>query len=206
MDYKEETKKCYNNFSNSFIDKFTGYAQKLNYLEEPMKRFLSLIKSGGKILDLGCGTGNYSLIFQSKGYQVTAIDISEEMIRISKERGVKDARIMDFENLCFEQQYFDGILAYACLMHVPKSKLDNIFEQIKKVLKNDGVVYVAMKKGNGEGFRVQEKYLGAKRWFSLFNDKELREHINKYFNINSFDEIIVDGNTFLHYLLTPKNT
>ncbi len=111
---------------------------------------------------------------------------------------------MDFENLDFEEQYFDGVLAYACLMHVPKSNLTKVLEQIKKVLKDSGVVYVAMKKGDGEGFRVQEKYFGEKRWFSLFNDKELREHLNNYFSIKHFEEIIVDGNTFLHYILKPK--
>lgn len=36
------------------------------------------------ILDLGCGTGKHDLLFAQKGYQVTGIDISAEMISIAK--------------------------------------------------------------------------------------------------------------------------
>ncbi len=42
-------------------------------------RFLKYIPSGGKILDLGCGSGRDTKCFLEAGYQVTAIDASQEL-------------------------------------------------------------------------------------------------------------------------------
>jgi ubiquinone/menaquinone biosynthesis C-methylase UbiE len=43
------------------------------------------LKAGAKILDLGCGTGYLSLGFLSKGYHVTGLDLSKEMIQAFEE-------------------------------------------------------------------------------------------------------------------------
>src|SRR3989338_3709869 len=40
----------------------------------------------GTILDVGCGTGQATLLFAQKGYRVIGLDISQEMINIAKEK------------------------------------------------------------------------------------------------------------------------
>ncbi|OIJ22105.1 SAM-dependent methyltransferase [Anaerobacillus alkalidiazotrophicus] len=40
----------------------------------------------GKILDVGCGTGNISIPLSQKGYEITAVDLSEEMLIVAKEK------------------------------------------------------------------------------------------------------------------------
>jgi len=39
-----------------------------------------------KILEVGCGTGNYTKILLKRGYEVTALDISEDMLKIAEEK------------------------------------------------------------------------------------------------------------------------
>jgi 2-polyprenyl-3-methyl-5-hydroxy-6-metoxy-1,4-benzoquinol methylase len=43
--------------------------------------FLSFIKPGGSILDLGCGSGRDSKMFLENGYKVTAVDGSSELAK-----------------------------------------------------------------------------------------------------------------------------
>ncbi len=46
------------------------------------------------LLELGCGTGNYSAKFSEKGYEVTGLDLSEDMIAIAENRSIADAKFM----------------------------------------------------------------------------------------------------------------
>ena len=44
------------------------------------------IKDKGEILDLGCGTGEFIYRFLKDGFSVTGVDISEDMLRVSKKK------------------------------------------------------------------------------------------------------------------------
>ncbi len=54
-------------------------------LEKTVNKVCVTLKQGAKILDLGCGTGYLSLRFLSKGYHVTGLDLSQEMIQAFEE-------------------------------------------------------------------------------------------------------------------------
>ena len=62
----------------------------------------------GKILDVGCGAGSHSLYLQEKGFDVTAIDISENAIKACQLRGLKNAKVQNILDL--ESETFDTIL------------------------------------------------------------------------------------------------
>jgi SAM-dependent methyltransferase len=48
----------------------------------------------GRVLDIGCGAGRHSLYLQEKGHGVTAIDASPLAVKLTRERGVRDARVL----------------------------------------------------------------------------------------------------------------
>jgi 2-polyprenyl-3-methyl-5-hydroxy-6-metoxy-1,4-benzoquinol methylase len=54
-------------------------------------------KGSGKALDAGCGPGYYSQILKSRGFDVTAVDISPEMVNIVQGLGFP-AYVMDIEH------------------------------------------------------------------------------------------------------------
>jgi SAM-dependent methyltransferase len=54
---------------------------------------------GVRALDIGCGAGRASLYLQRRGLKVTAIDNSPLAIRLCRQRGVKDARVLAVEQI-----------------------------------------------------------------------------------------------------------
>lgn len=54
---------------------------------------------GTRALDIGCGAGRVSLYLQREGMKVTAIDSSPLAIRVCRQRGVADARLLPIEQL-----------------------------------------------------------------------------------------------------------
>ena len=112
--------------------------------------FLDYIPTGGKILDFGCGSGRDTKYFLNKGYDVEAMDGSEELCKIASEyAGVQVKQIL-FEELNAIEEY-DGIWACASILHVEKGKLPDILKKIAIATKIGGVVYTSFKYGNFEG-------------------------------------------------------
>jgi SAM-dependent methyltransferase len=67
----------------------------------------------GRVLDAGCAAGRHSLHLQNRGLSVTAIDVSQKMVRLALERGVKDVRAGDVcRRLPFRDGEFDTVILF----------------------------------------------------------------------------------------------
>ena len=109
-------------------------------------------------MDIGFGSGRDSLYFQSKGYEVYAIDPEEEFVEHGKELGIKNVFLLKVENMKFENM-FDGIWACASLLHVPSKNLEDAFKKCAKALKKGGILYASFKYGEFEGLRNGRFYV-----------------------------------------------
>ena len=112
---------------------------RLNYIHKSMPNL-----KGKTVLDLGCGAGFISLPLAEMGACVTAIDLSEEALRILQEKAqqknlqnniqIKQADILQELNL---NQKYDLVLALDVLEHVFCP--EKIIEQAFKYLKPNGL-------------------------------------------------------------------
>ena len=107
----------------------------------PLER-AALQMAGGRILDVGAGSGCHSLALKNMGKEAQAIDISPLSVAVMKERGV-DARQVNFYDPDFSERY-DTVLM---LMNGTGiiGNLDNIgkfFARLKDLLKPDGCVLI----------------------------------------------------------------
>ena len=143
----DKTLKYYNENAQSFASgtvsvKFT----------EVQDKFLEKLNPDAYILDFGCGAGRDTKYFLSRGYQVDAVDGSEQLCRIASEyTGIK-VRQMLFQELD-EKEKYDGIWACSSILHLPKKQLREVLKNMYAALKSKGWIYNSFKYGEFEGER-----------------------------------------------------
>ncbi len=196
MDYKDANKDVYDKNAKTFEDRTSDYLR--DHILFDAELFLASLP-GHTILDLGSGPGRDSKFFHDRGLRPLCLDISPEMVKLCREKGL-EAMVGDLENLDFQEASFDGVWAYTSLLHMPKRNLPLVLSQVKRVLKPKGVFYIGMKEGDHEGWLESEKYGGVKRFFSLYSDEELRKYLHEHFSILHSSRVPLGDAVFLNYL------
>jgi len=84
-------------------------------------------KKGQSLLDIGCGPGFLTRHFASKGYNVTAVDLSEKAVMLTQkslELYALNARVLEdnAENLKFKDNSFDYVISSGVLHHTPDTR------------------------------------------------------------------------------------
>ena len=119
----------------------------LEVAQENKKRLLVAklaLKSGQKVLDIGCGWGGLALfIAQQADVEVLGVTLSREQLAIANERaqtmGLADRvrfELMDYRHI---DQQFDRIVSVGMFEHVGVSHYDEFFSKINALLVDDGV-------------------------------------------------------------------
>ena len=113
-----------------------------SFEEMPKIEQKALLLSKGKILDVGCGAGSHSLYLQEKGFDVVAIDISENAIKVCQLRGLKNAKIQNILEL--ENEKFDTILLLMNGTGIFGSleKMPAFLQKLKSLLNPNGQILI----------------------------------------------------------------
>jgi len=64
----------------------------------------------GRVLDIGCGAGRHALYLQRRGYEVMGIDNSPLAIKVCRERGLKNVKVLSITQINSKLGKFDTIL------------------------------------------------------------------------------------------------
>lgn len=99
--------------------------------------------SGNKVLEIGTASGYFANILKLAGYEVTAVDISPDMIReaekVSSQLGLDiDYYTMDAQDLKFESESFDLIFTRLMTWTIPDIPL--FYQSCYKLLKTKGTL------------------------------------------------------------------
>lgn len=140
----EEGRKLWNRKAR-FWDELHGDRGNLYHrrLVEPSILQLLVLRSGERVLDVGCGNGALARRLAKEGARVSAIDFSEEMIRLAKGRAFAsdiNYRVADATDkeglLSLGAGHFDAIVCAMTLMDIPT--VAPLFEAASVLLRAGG--------------------------------------------------------------------
>nr|WP_217353848.1 class I SAM-dependent methyltransferase [Ruegeria arenilitoris] len=143
-----------------------------NKADRGMTDFIAAVPEGGMVLDLGCGPGASALVMAQAGLKVEATDASAEMVKLASANHGVTARQAEFTDLN-EVEAYDGVWANFSLLHATRAAFPNHLVAIHKALKPHGVLFIAMKLGQGEG----PDRLG--RYYSYYSEDELKTYLQE---------------------------
>ena len=172
-------------YYNKHADEFVSRTVDID-MSEVYPKFTNLLPSGGCILDAGCGSGRDSRYFLSQGFEVVAIDASEEMVKCASKLMDQSAILMKFEDVTFENE-FDGIWACASMLHVEKENFVSTLNILVNALRTSGVIYVSLKQSESNvpaGGR-HFSYYSADEVNGIISDQPSLELLDLWFDENS---------------------
>jgi SAM-dependent methyltransferase len=99
-----------------------------------------------RALDFGCGTGRSSRFLEKLGFNVTGVDISEEMLAIARSTDPEgDYRLVPGDNFDqLERGSFDLVLSAFTFNNIANEKKIKIFHDLGKLLAPNGILVVVV--------------------------------------------------------------
>ena len=154
-----EVRAYFDRMSGEFDDYYKGRRRNPigalghRFLREPgmRKRFEDTVNlagdvSGRRVLDVGCGTGIYSIYFAQRGAAVSAIDISKNMYNLALSNAKASSVLgkIDFILGDFLSQKIDGpfdyILAIGVFDYVPREGRDALMFKFRSLSRGRTIV------------------------------------------------------------------
>jgi ubiquinone/menaquinone biosynthesis C-methylase UbiE len=148
-----------------------------------IERLLGNVK-GKKLLDAGCGEGYLSRYYAQLGANVTGVDISEELIKISR-KITEEARIdVSFRvgnvcNLDIQDNSFDLILCNLVLLNIPC--FQKALSEFCRILKLGGVLVLSI-------VHPAFNFYGPGSWEMGEKDPSTKRRKGLYFKVDNYFE------------------
>lgn len=146
------------------------------------------IEKGGKVLDLGCGLGEFSDILKEIGFQVVCADGSEKYIKSVQQREYKCHKVdLEYQRLPFKDKEFDAVVSLEVVEHLWNT--DHYLAEIVRILKTHGCAIFTTVNYNCWNYRIQhllgnfEKFTYRSRHKKFYTLKSFKEELKRYFKV-----------------------
>jgi len=159
------------------------------------------LKEGDKILDIGAGTGAYSIHYAKKGYNITAVEPVKKNLVILKDKiddkmkiEAKLGNALDLSN--YQDNSFDLILCLGPLYHLhTKEEQLQCLNELKRVCKKDGVIFIAYISNDmvivTESFRYNSNFLLSNHYDH--ESFKVKDNPFVFFTVEKFRELMQEA-------------
>jgi SAM-dependent methyltransferase len=167
--------------------------------------FLRRLQAEGcrSLLEIGAGTGQDSAYFAAAGLDVTATDMSPDMVSYCRAKGL-DARVIDFSRPDAGLGPVDALYAMNCLLHVPNAELPAVLGSLRRLLRPGGLFFLGVYGGSGEEGPLADDRHIPKRFFSWRTDEQILEFARAAFEVVDFHVVPLQADGFRFQSLTLR--
>lgn len=167
-EYIEVNRKTYDAAAEEFLSKqpkrHESTLRLVNYFLDSLLEVAHL--SPISILELGPGTGHASALLCDRGYEVTAIEFSEPMAKLTT-KTAPNAVVINDEFLAhdFQDVMFDGIYAVAFIHLFPAEDALGVVQKIRALLKPGGIALISttIHPESDEGYNTKLNFMSNRR-------------------------------------------
>jgi len=147
-----------------------------------------------KTLDMGCGLGHYANYLVSLGFNVLAIDFSEQAVRLANDKYSNpnlSFKVLDALEISSLNEKFDFVYEVSLFHHIAPRERKDYAEQIHAVTNPGSKVMICC-------FSETEKFFAGQKVFDNpetstimypLSEKEIRDVFGKLFNIEKIEKI-----------------
>ncbi|BCD60702.1 MULTISPECIES: methyltransferase domain-containing protein [unclassified Nitratiruptor] len=133
-----ECKRLFNQDCKDYYILFENIFYNSEAVKNLQKNYLPYIKSG-KIVDIGCGRGEFLEILKNNNYQAIGVEINDELVKLLKKKGFHIFK-QDANTFLKEHQGFDTIVALEVIEHFETDYLKEFLHLSFQTLNKKGIV------------------------------------------------------------------
>ncbi|WP_461084011.1 class I SAM-dependent methyltransferase [Streptomyces deserti] len=148
---KDTVRSVYQRVAEEYDERIPGAGPSDDMFTAAERSFLlNKVKAGQRVLDMGCGTGRFTVPMAERGAQVTGLDLSRAMLDVLggklAARGLHaELREGDMAALPFPDESFDVVTSMLALMHIPLQDRPKVFAEVRRVLRPGGRMLLGVK-------------------------------------------------------------
>lgn len=153
-----------------------GYAKRyeVHLLDRP-HRFMSLLRPGSRVLDLGCGPGRDIRIFAQAGHEPVGVELNTSFVAMARQHGeVIEADIRRLRDL-FAVGTFHGVWAQASLVHLSKAETMDVLVGIAELLCPEGIFYACVPAEGETGWKDE---IDGRRWYTVWPEGDFEAEVS----------------------------
>jgi len=132
-----------------------------------------------RILDIGCSYGWFEKIKGEQAKEILGIDLNKKDLEIAKKEckmknvSFKQGSVLNLKNI--EKDYYDVVVMFDIIEHIPKKTEEKALKQIKRVLRKKGLLIISTPLNNFSKFFDPAWYFDHRH----YSEKELRNLLEK---------------------------
>ena len=182
----------------------------MKYIHDYIPKYVP--KEEVKILDIGAGTGRYSVALAGEGYDVTAVELVKYNLGILKSKGsnvkAMQGNALNLKKLASDT--FDVTLLFGPMYHLfAETDKKKALEEAKRVTKPQGVILVAycMNEYGVLTYAFKERHIGEcikeKRLTEDFHTISHKENLYDYMRIEDINGLLENSGLERIKIISP---